>query len=158
MGLPEIRPRILVRETGLPVPGRVDQTLRWTFDERDSVLEVVMGGEIDLSSVKALQRDVENNVLAQQPSIVIFDLDAVTFVDSTGLRFLLDAKSKLDAWGSHLFLARPSDPVCKLLNISGVRALFSYLNEGCADGCYCPVCQHPLPGRTGTCPHCGSAC
>jgi anti-sigma B factor antagonist len=55
------------------------------------------------------------------------DLAAVDFIDSSGLRIIVNAHSELEAAGSRLVLSRASDAVSRLLDITG---LTDHLNIG----------------------------
>jgi anti-sigma B factor antagonist len=52
---------------------------------------------------------------------VTLDLAGVAFVDSSGLRVLIEAHQAHDAASSRLVLARPSDSVERLLGITGLH-------------------------------------
>ena len=79
-----------------------------------------LAGEIDAhtapdlaTAIGGLSGDVE------------LDLSGVDFVDSSGLRVLIDAHQSVAGRGDELRLAQPSDAVRRLLEISGVD---EYLN------------------------------
>lgn len=48
------------------------------------------------------------------------DLDGVTFIDSSGMRVLLDVHRHMEADGRRLILLRPSASVVRLLQITGL--------------------------------------
>lgn len=80
----------------------------------DRVISVV--GEVDASSVGRL-------VAALRPvpdGDVIVDLSGVTFLDSSGLRVLVEAHHDAQANGGSLLLRRPASVVRRLLEVSGL--------------------------------------
>ncbi len=73
-------------------------------------------GEIDAHTAPMLAEAIDS---AEQSELEI-DLSGVEFVDSSGLRVLIDAHQRADADGRTLRLARPSAAVQRLFEISGV--------------------------------------
>ena len=50
----------------------------------------------------------------------MLDLASVTFIDSSGLRVLIDAHRRAEADGRVLVIVHPSPPVSRLFEISGL--------------------------------------
>ena len=71
-------------------------------------------GEIDLASVDQVTEALRDAIDA---GITTVDLSAVTFIDSTGLKTLLNAAASLNGQGP-LVLLRPSRSVSRLLGIA----------------------------------------
>lgn len=78
-------------------------------------------GEIDAHTAPSLAAAVAERELGS----LEIDLSGVEFVDSSGLRALIEAHQQLEANGGSLTLARPSAVVKRLFDISGVG---EYLN------------------------------
>ncbi len=74
-------------------------------------------GEIDAHTAPALASAIAE---CDQETIVV-DMSEVEFVDSSGLRVLIEAHQAADEADRFLKLANPSGPVSRLLEISGVR-------------------------------------
>ena len=72
-------------------------------------------GEIDAHTAPSLATAID----AAGPDVAL-DLSGVEFVDSSGLRVLIDAHQRLTAAGGGLRLVALSEPVRRLLEISGV--------------------------------------
>lgn len=85
---------------------------------------VTASGEIDAHTAPTLAKAID-----AAGTDVTLDLSGVEFVDSSGLRVLIDAHQRLGDAGGSLTLVAPSEPVRRLLEISGVDG---YLNV--ADG------------------------
>lgn len=77
---------------------------------------VIVSGEVDAHTAPTLEAH-----LAAEPvdRPIRLDLSAVTFMDSSGLRVLIDAHHRA-ADGHGVVLVRPSRPVVRLLEISGL--------------------------------------
>jgi len=76
---------------------------------------VVLVGEVDLVDVERL-----DDCLASLSGTVIVDLNAVTFLGSTGLRAFVTAQKRLQADGGKLLLRSPKDHVRRVLEITGL--------------------------------------
>lgn len=85
---------------------------------------VVAHGEIDLATVSVIDNEVQGLRAAGFRAIVL-DLRGVTFMDSTGVRLLLqlDAESRLDGFSFAIMDA--DGPVRRLLTLTGVQARLS---------------------------------
>jgi anti-sigma B factor antagonist len=84
-------------------------------DDVDGTLILV--GEIDSYTAPALAER-----LANEPRVLMVDLAGVTFIDSSGLRILVEAhRARIDSDAS-LTLRSPSAAVQRLLEISGLSS------------------------------------
>ena len=86
--------------------------------ERNGTLVLALRGELDLSSVDRL-----SEAAADVPpgANVVIDLAALEFMDSAGLRTLmnLDVRAREEGWA--LALARPQQSVLRLLELSSLE-------------------------------------
>lgn len=106
-----------------------------TAAERDLLLEVEqhgsaatlsVSGELDASTAPELS-DLCRTVHARGAREVVIDLTDTSFLDSSGLRALVGARQLFGEGdhGSNLRLAHPSEPVIRLLDITGLSAYFT---------------------------------
>jgi anti-anti-sigma factor len=72
-------------------------------------------GELDMATAPELLESLQDAVETGGP--IVLDFSGVTFMDSTGLRAVLQAVRALDGEGV-LVLERPSDRVRRVLDIS----------------------------------------
>lgn len=102
---------------------------RVTLIELDDETVIEVAGEIDIVAQDRL-RALTLEARARGHRLVI-DLSETTFMDSTGLRVLLEAwRSQAEA-GSEMVLRAPSPAVRTLLEITGVRDVLPI--EGATD-------------------------
>ncbi len=94
-----------------------DALLEVTSTERGLRLQ----GEIDASSSPLLSEHLDP--LPGAADEVVLDMAGVTFVDSSGLRVLIDAHQRAAHAGRTLVLDEPSTVVRRLLDISGLEDL-----------------------------------
>ncbi len=90
---------------------------------RDGNVVLRLSGDIDLSA-KSLFQERLAEVIAANDDDVVVDLADVSFIDSTGLAVLLDARQELEGPGRKLLIARPSVRVTRALEAAGLDALF----------------------------------
>ena len=101
------------------------------IDDGDAVV-LVVAGELDPLSGPDLTRAMEA-ALASSRTAVVLDLADVGFIDSSGLRTLLEAHTRAQELGSDLILRRPSPAARRLLDITDLTSVFSILEDGDAD-------------------------
>jgi anti-anti-sigma factor len=88
---------------------------------------VWLEGEVDLSTVASLVEALDV-AIADRPEVLLIDLRNVSFMDSTGLRSLLDAQEACRAIDCRLLLMRGSRPVERLMQIAGVDGFFEFVS------------------------------
>jgi anti-anti-sigma factor len=92
-------------------------------EERDGATVVSLAGELDLYNAE----DVRAALLeccANEPSVLVVDLKGVTFIDSTALGVLIEARSRL-ADRDGFRLAAPGLETRRALEVSGLDRHFS---------------------------------
>jgi anti-sigma B factor antagonist len=87
-------------------------------DRQNGAVILHLAGELDLYNTPVL-RQVLLDLCAEQPERLVIDLQQVTFVDSTGLGVLIEARAMLRDRGA-LVLAAPGPDVQRALEISGL--------------------------------------
>ena len=76
-------------------------------------------GELDLASAPLLQAELDSSQIASA-SMLVLDLEELTFIDSTGLRVLLTAYEHSRERGQEFAVTQGSPQVQRLLSITGV--------------------------------------
>lgn len=80
---------------------------------------VRLSGELDLASAPLLEHELERSDLDAAPMLV-FDLDGLEFLDSTGLQVLLATHRRATDRGQRFAITRGSPQVQRLLDITRV--------------------------------------
>lgn len=101
--------------------------MSFTVEVRDSPSAVVLvaRGELDLVGAPR----VSGALPADLDRPVVIDLSGVTFMDSSGLRALLDLRNTCRTHDQQLTLARPSDAVLRVIELVDLAGDFSF-SEG----------------------------
>jgi anti-sigma B factor antagonist len=90
---------------------------------------IELRGELDLAGVPLLQEVLEREEKSGTARALI-DLGRLDFVDSTGLRALLQAKRHADDDdGLKVAMSPPTGEVARLLELTGLRAVLPFLPE-----------------------------
>lgn len=77
-----------------------------------------LSGELDLSTVEQLERAVSANVDGK-PELVVLDLRELAFLDSAGLRIMLQLQEKVATTGGRLALVKGSRRVHRVFELTG---------------------------------------
>jgi anti-anti-sigma factor len=88
---------------------------------RDSSLELVAVGELDMAAAFNFESRVDALLGAGRVRDVVLDLAQVEFVDSAGLGALLSNRDRAHQLGVALEIPRVSTPVGRALELMGVR-------------------------------------
>jgi len=102
----------------------VGPDLTLTTDRDGDRAIVAIEGELDAYSAPNLDEEV-TRLLEIGVTDFVFDLAATKFIDSSGLRTILNAHRVLGDREGRLALRAPSEPVRRLLDITGLTDHFA---------------------------------
>jgi len=105
-------------------------------EERGDAVVIRLAGELDLYNAHVVREELLA-VAARAPARLILDLAEVTFIDSTGLGVLIEARSRL-ANRRALFLVAPNIDTRRALEISGLDRHFG-VHESLDEALSAPV-------------------
>lgn len=89
------------------------------------VVLVRMSGEIDMNAAPRLGELIQQRLTAAFLRLLVLDLEAVTFCDSSGLELLLEAQHKAEHRGIALYLVPGDSAVRRLLTLTGLTERFA---------------------------------
>lgn len=94
--------------------------------EREGDVHIISPrGELDLATADKLERELEAVEATDAQSIVV-DLSGLRFMDSTGVRLIVNAHARSRADSNRLTLLRGTAAVQRLLELSGVDTLLPF--------------------------------
>ena len=93
-----------------------------SVEKRDGATVVALAGELDLYNAEDV-RAALLEVCAEEPAVLVLDLAEVTFIDSTALGVLIEARSRL-ADRDGFRLAAPGLETRRALEVSGLDRHF----------------------------------
>jgi anti-anti-sigma factor len=95
--------------------------------EHDGVPVLVVRGEIDVAVVTQFAQELDALVgtsIERQDAKMVVDLAGVGFIDSSGVRELLNAQRRAQSSGGEILLRSPSAPCLRVLEVSGASLQF----------------------------------
>jgi anti-anti-sigma factor len=98
----------------------------WTIDAKIPISSIALVGDFDLKACESIA-DLEKSVPGRTTGVLL-DLSEVSFIDSTGLRRLMQIKQGLRKRDVRLFLGKMSPVVKNVLDLSGVDGFFEFAN------------------------------
>jgi anti-anti-sigma factor len=97
--------------------------LSFEVRETPGSARLVLRGDFDTASTAAANGAL-TDLLGGRFDRVILDLSELDFMDSTGVKFLVDARDAARELGVKIALVYGGDPVERVLTVSGVTTLF----------------------------------
>ena len=98
--------------------------MRITATKQGKSIYITLDGEIDEHSASIARRQADQiadeNAGLQE---AVFDLQNVTFMDSTGIGFLIGRYKKFKRYGIPMYVTNPNLTADKILTLSGVYAI-----------------------------------
>jgi anti-sigma B factor antagonist len=91
--------------------------------ERHGHSTLVITGEIDIANAPTFLDELMA-AAAEAHSPAVVDMSAVTFLDSSGLNALVNARRRLEDTDVSLVLLNPSPPCQRVLEITGIDEIF----------------------------------
>jgi anti-sigma B factor antagonist len=83
----------------------------------DGTARVLLRGELDLSTVDKVE-DALRRVEQDEPPVVVLDLSALTFLDSTGLRTIVTADQRARRGDRRLVVVKGPETVHRVFTIT----------------------------------------
>lgn len=98
-------------------------------ERRGDVLYVRLLGEVDEHNAALARREADRlcESCAVRTQKAVFDLQSVSFMDSTGIGFLIGRYKKFLRYGVPMYVTNPSMATDRILQMSGVYTLIPKL-------------------------------
>jgi anti-sigma B factor antagonist len=93
-------------------------------DADNRVRHLVLSGELDMAAIPDLRHRLSE--CAGQFECLVVDMSGLTFLDSTGIHFLLDLKIRAERNGWSLRLVPGPPQVQRVLDVAGLTDLFRW--------------------------------
>jgi anti-anti-sigma factor len=101
----------------------------FTIEEtaREGAVALALGGELDMSATFALE-PVLDRVLAGDPRELVLDLEAVGFVDSSGVGLLIATHERADRAGVEMAITGAAPEVKRVFQVAGLEGVLPVRN------------------------------
>jgi anti-anti-sigma factor len=104
-------------------PAVAGEHLRVEVSESPGSGRIALSGQFDIASADDASRALRA-LLNRGLGAVVIDLSRLDFMDSTGVRFLVEGRDSARDLGVKLSLVLGGDPVRRVLTVAGVMDLF----------------------------------
>jgi anti-sigma B factor antagonist len=101
------------------------------IQEHDGVAVMALSGELDMATAPILRRNLAQIEDGGAPAITL-DLREVTFIDSSGLKELVEASLRAQSNGHRLLMSGPSPAAKRLFELTGMQFLLE--EQGASGG------------------------
>ena len=99
-----------------------------SLQEKGDALYIWLDGELDEHTASQARRYVDSGA-TKYPRVkkVVFDLSKVSFMDSTGIGFLIGRYKTFSRFGLPVYISNPNRETDKILTLGGIYALLPRL-------------------------------
>ncbi|MDY7000553.1 MAG: STAS domain-containing protein [Thermodesulfobacteriota bacterium] len=99
------------------------------IEKKDSFVAVVYSGEITLDVTPGMKAEISAATEDVNYKNLIMDLSNVSFIDSSGIGFLVSLNSRVRNAGKTFYLFKPSPQVTKTLDLVQMIKYFKIVNS-----------------------------
>ncbi len=93
------------------------------FVYQDSTLTVKILGDIDHHNAKAVREEADKIIFGRKPRLILLDLSAVEFMDSSGLGLILGRFNLAEEIGAEFKIIKPAPSVLRILELAGIERI-----------------------------------
>ncbi len=97
------------------------------YYEEDKLLVFKINDEIDDYNVQKIRRIADNEIERYMPKKVIFDFSSVTFMDSSGIGFIIGRYKFAKMLGCQVEISNLNNSIKKVFEMSGILNLIPVL-------------------------------
>jgi anti-anti-sigma factor len=104
-----------------------DSPFRVQRRRRGDAVVVSPEGEVDLATVEPLRAELQ--AAMREATTVVLDLRGVSFLDSTGLRLIVEVQREAEREGVALAVVRGREAMQRLLDIAGLSPRLTLVDD-----------------------------
>ncbi|NLV15700.1 MAG: anti-sigma factor antagonist [Syntrophomonadaceae bacterium] len=93
------------------------------LEVENDILMARIIGEIDLAVADGMKDLVDERLKKGKFRGLVLDLGGVSFIDSSGLGFILGRYNKITSQGGKMYIVRPRPSISRILEMSGIKRL-----------------------------------
>ena len=105
------------------------------FIYENKALTVRILGDIDHHSARGVREKIDYAIFDKKPLIVLLDLSAVDFMDSSGLGLILGRYTVSKDIGAEFKIINPSGNVRRILDLAGIERLMKIEGDDNNEAC-----------------------
>ena len=96
---------------------------RVAFSHGEGRLVARIFGEIDHHTARTVREKIDREVFLTRPRVLVIDLSAVGFMDSSGIALILGRVEVVAELGGAVHIIGATPPVKKLIQLSGIERI-----------------------------------
>lgn len=93
------------------------------FIDKEQTLSVILPPEIDHHAAAPMREATDTKLFMLTPRLLIIDFSAVTFMDSSGIGFILGRAALCEELGCRVRLQGLSSSLMRIVRLSGIEKL-----------------------------------
>lgn len=93
------------------------------IEYRQNEISVYLDGEIDHHSASIIRTSVDDAILGRRPETLILDFGRVTFMDSSGIGFVMGRYKLMKNIGGRIIVKNLSPSAYKVMKLAGMERL-----------------------------------
>lgn len=97
------------------------EKLKYTYENKILTLKII--GDIDHHSARGVRECADSLIFEKRPVLILLDLSAVEFMDSSGLGLILGRYTIATDLGCEFKLYKPAPSVSRILSLAGIERL-----------------------------------
>ena len=94
--------------------------------QENRTLTAALSGELDHHAAKAIMAELERQIDAARPRLLVLDLDGLTFTDSSGIAVLLRMWRHMAQLGGTMKVIRTPRQADKVFRAAGLQRLIPF--------------------------------
>ena len=106
---------------------RSEEEMKVSVKRNKDILYLYLEGELDQSVAGDLRGKIDDYIAAAKVKNVVFNMEKLTFMDSTGVGLILGRYKKLKSENVGLFIDKPNPQIDKVLRVSGLYGIIPKL-------------------------------
>jgi anti-sigma B factor antagonist len=95
-----------------------DEQCAWSISRTQDTTTIALNGEVDMAGAPALA-DAFDEIMNSTPRAIVVDLAGLSFIDSSGIRCLLNAARAAKTAECRFVVTSPTPTVLRVLEITG---------------------------------------
>jgi len=102
------------------------KNLSVSIERRNQSVFVRLAGDLDMVEAQTLEAELRR-IEEERPHLLVIDLSELSFLDSFGIRTLIDAERRARAAGRELALVRARDSIQEIFRVTLLDRRFDWL-------------------------------
>jgi len=90
------------------------------FEMTEDILIAALEGEVDHHTASLIREDIDKTIDVFHSKHLIFNLQKVTFMDSSGIGIIMGRYNKLEKLGGRIFVTGCNDYIDRILSMAGI--------------------------------------